>query len=177
MVKPNKSSASRNVHICNSLNELNTVLDLIKHKNVSSAVCQEYLKGEEYTCGIYLDKYSNLETQIILKRELAGDGSSLSGTTVKSREISNYLTKVIASFTAEKAFDYGHINVQLRCTDDGPKLFEINGRLSSTETIKATFGFNSVEAYFYNIVLHKEYDKFNPNLNASFIRYYDEIYF
>ena len=72
--------------------------------------------------------------------------------------------------------EFGHVNVQLIKDKTGPCLFEINGRLSSTEAPKAHFGFNSTAAYFYNIVLKKSYE-FNPKTQGEFMRFYEEVYF
>ncbi|HCJ7615415.1 TPA: ATP-grasp domain-containing protein, partial [Vibrio cholerae] len=177
ILKPNSSSASRNVFKCNDLQELSSALEEYKSLKIKDAVIQNYLSGPEFTCGVYLDKFSKQISSICFERVLTEDGASLYGEVIDDAEIKKYLGDVVRSFQLSSDFEYGHINVQLRNTAEGPMLFEINGRLSSTEAPKSMLGFNSVEAYFYNIVLGMPYDKFSPKIGRKFIRYYEEIYF
>jgi carbamoyl-phosphate synthase large subunit len=177
ILKPNSSSASRNVFKCNNAAELDRALSDYHSLNIHSAVVQGYLEGPEITCGVYLDKYSGEVSYLSFDRVLSEDGASLYGEVIANADIDDYLKKVCVAFKSHADFQYGHINVQLRLTCEGPFLFEINGRLSSTEAPKAELGFNSVEAYFYNIVLKKTYHNFSPKVGRKFIRYYEEIYF
>ncbi|WP_370279665.1 ATP-grasp domain-containing protein [Pontibacterium sp.] len=177
ILKPNSSSASRNIFKCDNSKDLETALDKYVELGIKHAVVQDFIEGNEYTCGVYLDKYSGEVSSIILDRELTEDGASLYGVVVEDKTISEYLSSVALAFSKYAGFKYGHINVQLRLAGDKPHLFEINGRLSSTEAPKSQMGFNSVEAYFYNIVLNQPYKKFSPQLGKQFIRYYEEIYF
>ncbi|MNT35789.1 carbamoyl phosphate synthase-like protein [compost metagenome] len=73
--------------------------------------------------------------------------------------------------------DFGHVNVQLILTDSGPVLFEINGRLSSTEASKAYYGFNSCAAFVSNIVRQEPFSAWKTAKSGRFLRYYEEIYF
>jgi len=168
VIKPKTSSASRNIYIVIDESSI--------PKNINeNYIVQDFLTGEEYTCGCYLDKYSKKINTIIMKRTLTSDGASGYGIVVKNLEIENYVKYIMECFQKE-GLEYGHINVQLKLTTEGPICFEINARLSSTEAPKANFGFNSVEAYIYNIVLKQPYDKFNIK-DGQFLRYYDEVYF
>lgn len=177
ILKPNSSSASRNVFKCNDRASLDHALREYSNLGIEDAVIQTYLDGVEFTCGLYLDKYSKEVSSICFERTLTEDGASLFGEVIANNEIEEYLVHVAKAFESSSDFQYGHINVQLRNTIQGPMLFEINGRLSSTEAPKSHLGFNSVEAYFYNIVLGKPYLKFSPSIGKKFIRYYEEIYF
>lgn len=177
ILKPNSSSASRNIFKCDNSSELDKALIEYSSLGIKSAVVQSYLSGPEMTCGLYLDRYSSIASSIIFERELSEDGASLYGQVVENSNISQYLDRVIKAFVEKSKFKFGHLNIQLRLTNNGPFLFEINGRLSSTEAPKAHLGFNSVEAYFYNVVLKKPYVNFSPNVGKKFIRYYEEIYF
>ncbi|EGR4369705.1 ATP-grasp domain-containing protein [Vibrio cholerae] len=177
ILKPNSSSASRNIFKCESEFQLNNALMEYKNLGIKDAVIQSYIEGPEITCGVYLDKFNKEVYSICFDRILTEDGASLYGEVIDDTEIKKYLGDVVRSFQLSSDFEYGHINVQLRNTAEGPMLFEINGRLSSTEAPKSMLGFNSVEAYFYNIVLGMPYDKFSPKIGRKFIRYYEEIYF
>ncbi len=177
ILKPNSSSASRNVFKCNDKSNLDNALKEYKNLGIKDAVIQSYLDGSEFTCGLFLDKHSKKVSSICFERVLTEDGASLYGEVIANNDIDQYLIQVAKAFELSSDFQYGHINVQLRNTTQGPMLFEINGRLSSTEAPKSHLGFNSVEAYFYNIVLGKPYLDFSPCVGKKFIRYYEEIYF
>lgn len=176
IIKPNFSSASRNVYKATGLTELKTIADLIPESEWQRYVCQEFLDGDEFTCSAYLDRYSQRKSFMVMKRELSPDGASVFGEIVYDEQINQYLQRVLTAFQAE-GLKFGHLNVQLRKTNVGPRLFEINGRLSSTEAPKAHFNFNTVEAFLENIYFRKPAERLNPQTNGSFIRYYDEVYF
>lgn len=102
-------------------------------------ICQQYLlpDDEEYTCGLYRTLTGEIRT-IIFKRKLRG-GLSGSGIIVYNDQINDLLRKV-----AEKLDLAGSINVQLRLTDKGPYIFEINPRFSSTVLFRHLFGFSDL---------------------------------
>lgn len=172
VLKPKVSSASRNILFIRNVKDFYN-LNMISYKDY---IAQEYIDGEEYTCGCYIDRYSHDVNFIIIKRMLSRDGASSYGEVVNNSFIENYLKEICKSYM-KKGLEYGHLNVQLKLNNNSPVCFEINGRLSSTEAPKAHFGFNSVEAYIYNIVLKQKYVKLKPIIGSKFIRYYEEIYF
>ncbi|WP_408955690.1 ATP-grasp domain-containing protein [Natroniella sp. ANB-PHB2] len=112
-------------------------------------IFQEYLlpDDEEYTCGVFRTKKSEVRT-IIFNRTLSR-GYTNYGEVVVNEEISKLL-KVVA----EKLNLIGSINVQLRLTKKGPVIFEINARYSSTVLFRHMLGFEdviwSVDDYFNN---------------------------
>ena len=98
-------------------------------------VVQELLTGEnnEYTCVIFkCDKF--IET-IQLKRELYGDRTG------KAEVVNNLTVKKLLLGLAESLDFTGSLNVQLKITDNGPKIFEINPRISSTVMMRNKIGF------------------------------------
>ena len=103
-------------------------------------IVQEYLnEGEgEFTCGVFRSKKGVLRT-MILKRELMG-GFSGYGEVVENQQINKLLAAI-----AEKLTLVGSINVQLRITQKGPVVFEINPRFSSTVRFRQMLGFNDLE--------------------------------
>ena len=153
-------------------------MKLIDEHNINTGafLVQEMLEGEEYTCGCYIDRYSKDISVIVFKRTLTPDGATSYGEIICNPAINDYVTNVAKTLIAE-GLDFGHINVQLILTQSGPVLFEINGRLSSTEASKAHYGFNSCAAFIYNIVLGKTYDNFKPAPAGRFLRFYEELYF
>lgn len=89
---------------------------------------------QEYTCGVYRSRAG--ETRMIaLRRRLQG---GLTGTAVvaDSMPFSPLLHGIADALQLN-----GSINVQLRLTADGPKVFEINPRFSSTVRFRDKLGF------------------------------------
>lgn len=174
IVKPSFSSASRNIKFCKSASEVRAYLKDIE--DVSQLVVQETLSGPEYTTGCYVDRYSGELSTITFLRDLSPDGASVFGEIVNKSEFVDYMKEVYEGLKKE-GFEYGHFNVQFIDTIEGPRLFEINGRLSSTEAPKANFGFNSCAAYVYNKIFEVPYTGLSSPSKGKFLRYYDEVYF
>jgi carbamoyl-phosphate synthase large subunit len=154
IVKPNYSSASRNIFKSHNYLELIEISNKIPKNLWGKYVFQEFLDGEEFTCSCFLDKYSKSKKFLVMKRDLSPDGASVYGRITHDPLINNYLSLVLDAFE-KQGMEFGNINVQLRLTKKGPLLFEINGRLSSTEAPKSYFGFNTVEAFIDNIYYKK----------------------
>ena len=92
---------------------------------------------EEYTCGVFRSAKGETRT-LSYRRKLLG-GFSGFGTVVANKEIDQLLFDI-----AEKLELHGSINVQLRLTERGPVVFEINPRFSSTVTFRHLMGFKDV---------------------------------
>jgi len=176
IIKPRSSSSSRNIFTIKNKDALTHFLQEKMDLDTDQMITQAYIDGPEYTCGCYMDRYSNKISTIIFLRELGADGATTYGEIVKNEKIEKYLLDICQALQKE-GIEFGHINVQLRLQNNEPFCFEINGRLSSTECPKAHMGFNSVDAYIHNIVLKKPYDQFNVQHGKKFLRYYEEVYF
>ena len=94
--------------------------------------------NEEYTCGVFRSK-SGVMSSIAIRRILAG------GRTGRGQVIQNEDIDVLLNAISDKLQFTGSINVQLRLTDRGPVVFEINPRFSSTVTFRHMLGFRDVE--------------------------------
>jgi carbamoyl-phosphate synthase large subunit len=88
----------------------------------------------EYTCGLYCTKHGEVRT-IIFSRRLQGD-ITRTAEVVEHAGIDVLLRKI-----ARAADLCGSINVQLRVDREGPKVFEINPRFSSTVGFRHRLGF------------------------------------
>jgi len=99
-------------------------------------VWQEYLEpdDEEYTCAVYVSKA--LKSRILLLKRVLVGGYTGRAVVVKNKEIEDYVRNIIAAWNVA-----GLYNIQLRLTNDGPKLFEINPRASSTVVFRDKLGF------------------------------------
>ena len=103
---------------------------------IPGQVWQEYLAPEdqEYTCPVY-HSVARGTLAIALRRTLSG-GMTGRGEVVNEPRIERYVTEIARHLELD-----GAINVQLRLTADGPCLFEINPRLSSTLVFRDKMGF------------------------------------
>lgn len=102
-------------------------------------IWQEYLgpDDEEYTCGLYRTKVGEVRT-IVIKRQLK-NGITYSGLVASVPAIEGDLVKLAHVLELR-----GSINVQLRLTNRGHVIFEINPRFSSTLVFRHMMGFEDV---------------------------------
>ncbi|SVD60874.1 uncharacterized protein METZ01_LOCUS413728, partial [marine metagenome] len=122
IIKPRFSSGSSSIFIVNSDAEAEFFSN-----RYSECVFQELLEPsyKEITCGLYRTEDGRIESiqfERLLARGLTGWAK-----VVNNREVEELLTII-----AEKWHLRGSINVQLRITEKGPMVFEINPRFSST---------------------------------------------
>lgn len=105
----------------------------------SDYIWQEYLypDDEEYTCGLYRSSHGDVRS-ITIKRQLQG-GLTGKGVIVDDSRIEQLLENI-----ARASDLIGSINVQLRLTSDGPVVFEINPRFSSTVMFRHKLGFKDL---------------------------------
>lgn len=131
VVKPRSGQGSKGVHVVRTPEEL--------MKYTEGYVWQQYLESEdeEYTCPIYSSD-STATRSLLLKRKLVG-GLTGSGVVTEHAKIEEYVRQ-IAGFLQLN----GAINIQLRLTEAGPLLFEINPRISSTVVFRDKLGFNDL---------------------------------
>lgn len=133
IVKPRSSQGSKDVFVVEE--------QFVKYyrKKYPKSVWQELLlpADQEYTCGLYRSQGREIRT-IVFRRSLQG-GFTGSGEVVAINAIETLLKDI-----ALKLDLYGSINVQLRLTDQGPKIFEINPRFSSTTMFRHLLGFEDV---------------------------------
>jgi carbamoyl-phosphate synthase large subunit len=134
IVKSRYGSGSKTINIVHKES-----LEYFK-KNYPEYIFQELLlpNSEEYTCGVFRTKNGETRT-IIFKRVLVG-GRTGYAEVVKNAEIENLLLKI-----AEDIKFHGSINIQLRLTEKGPIIFEINPRFSSTVVFRHKLGFEDVK--------------------------------
>lgn len=102
-------------------------------------IWQEYLQpdDEEYTCGVFRSSSGEIRS-IIIKRQLQG-GLTGKGIVLEHDNI----TRLLEKLAAESCL-VGSINAQLRLTDRGPVIFEINPRFSSTVMFRHKMGFQDL---------------------------------
>ena len=131
VLKPRHGSGSKNVHVVHSHRELELLVEY-----VFEPILQELLlpEVEEYTVGVYKSPRTGYVGQIILRREM-GAGLTYKAEVAFDPEIEEATCRKVV-----EAFDiWGPINLQLRKTAAGIKIFEINLRFSSSVVMRSTF--------------------------------------
>ncbi|MEJ2636998.1 MAG: ATP-grasp domain-containing protein [Calditrichia bacterium] len=166
ILKPRLGSGSKNFYILKNREELNFFSAYIP-----DAIIQEYLlpDNEEYTVGIYKSPCNGYVGQIVFKRDLAA-GLTYKAEVVFDAEIEAVCRKLVESFDI-----WGPINIQLRKTSAGIKIFEVNLRFSSSAVMRACFGFNEAELCVQDLFLQQTIPPFNIRKGYA-LRYWDEIY-
>ena len=138
IVKPRQGSTSKGLVRVNNSTDLMHALS-----NCDNPIIQEEVGNSdvEYTCGVLVADGKVLSS-IALRRTLK-NGNTAVAYYNEAPEIDIYIRSV-----AEKLGAFGAINIQLRLTDIGPKIFEINPRFSGTTPVRACFGLNEIAVLF-----------------------------
>lgn len=166
ILKPRHGSGSKNVFVVRHAGEVDVL-----SRYVPEPVLQEQLlpDDEEYTVGIYRSPRAGYVGQIAFRRSLAS-GLTYKAEVVFDPEIERVCRRVVESFDA-----WGPVNVQLRKTPAGVRIFEVNPRFSSSSVMRAYFGFNEAELCVRDLVLQEAISP--PRVRAGWsLRYWDEIY-
>lgn len=108
-------------------------------KRYPDAIFQELLEpaDREVTCAVYRRKDGDVASLLMLRR-LTG------GFTGWAKVIKDDETSRMCEDIARGLDLYGSMNIQLRLTDSGPRVFEINPRFSSTLLMRHRIGFTDV---------------------------------
>lgn len=166
VLKPRHGSGSTNVHVVQSLGELGVLTKFVREPLLQELLLPD---SEEYTVGVYKSPQSGYVGQIILRREL-GAGLTYKAEVVSDPEIEATCRKVVESLDV-----WGPINIQLRKTAAGVRIFEINLRFSSSVVMRSCFGFNEPEMALRDLVLGELLT--HPVIRPGYaFRYWDEIY-
>lgn len=150
--------------------------ELHKNKITNNLIMQPIIgtDDEEYTVSAFFDKSHKLIEYLALKRKL-----SLNGYT-EVAEVVDYDFSTILQKIAKIVNPVGPTNFQFRKDENlSMKLLEINPRISSSTSIRSSFGYNeslmSIEYFLDNKVPNK-INKDNIK-NAKAIRYIEEYIF
>lgn len=132
--KARRGAGSKSVHICRTPAEVPFFRD-----QMPSAVLQELLlpADREVTCAVFRGRDGRTAVLQLL-RTLVG-GFTGWAQVIDDADVTSQCTRVAEALDLQ-----GAINVQLRITADGPRIFEINPRFSSTALIRHRLGFTDV---------------------------------
>ncbi len=166
-MKPRVASASRNIFRINCRGDLKRY----QFADGQQIVLQQYLDSNvEYTVEVFCDREGEIVGTIPMVRKL-DYGMSFSGTIDRNLEAIRVTEKIGQCLKPE-----GALNVQLRMVNGKAIPFEINTRFSSTECVRAHYGYNAVEAAIANYIF-KEKISLNNWHTGMFMRYWHECYF
>lgn len=133
ILKPQKGGArSIGVFLVKNKREFRKYCSDIKFNNY---IVQEYLPGEEYTCGSISFEGGCIGT-IVMRRQLR-NGDTYKAFVIKDEDISDFVKNVINILKP-----FGACNIQLKIKDNECYIFEINARCSGTTASRALAGFN-----------------------------------
>jgi carbamoyl-phosphate synthase large subunit len=135
IVKQMKDGArSKNVYKINDKTELNDLKRKLSNQ-LDQYIIQEYIQGDEYTCGsIFID--NSCEGVILMKRILR-DGDTYKAFAIRDKFLEEFVRDLV-----NKIKPFGACNIQLRTKGDVPFVFELNARCSGTTAARALCGFN-----------------------------------
>ena len=134
ILKGLKGAGSKLIHIIEDESEAKFFM--AKYPNT---IFQELLlpDNKEVTCAVFRSS-SGLMNILQLLRNLSGGSTSWAKVIFDSE-----IERICRSVATELEL-IGSMNIQLRLTDEGPRIFEINPRFSSTVYMRYLIGFNDV---------------------------------
>lgn len=132
--KTRRGAGSRAVFVCESARDV-----LFYREKYPSAILQELLlpASREVTCAVFRGRDGRTAVLQLL-RTLVG-GFTGWAQVIEDPSVDAQCRQIADALSLE-----GSINVQLRITDAGPRIFEINPRFSSTVLIRHRMGFRDV---------------------------------
>jgi len=139
----------------------------IRSIDVNNYIVQEYIKGEEYTCGT-VSFEDGCVGVILMKRELR-NGDTYKAFVVKDEKLSSFVKTVINVLKP-----FGACNVQLRVRNGIPYIFEFNARCSGTTASRALAGFNEPKMICDYIFKGIKEPEFRIN-EIAILRYWKEL--
>ena len=133
VLKPQKGGArSIGIFIAKDKREFDKYITNIDTNNY---VVQEYIQGDEYTCGTVSFESSCIGV-ILMKRQLRC-GDTYKAFVIKDEKLLDFVKSIINVLKP-----FGACNIQLRMRGNIPYIFEINARCSGTTAGRALAGFN-----------------------------------
>lgn len=164
VLKPQRGGArSRGTYVVRTENEFDLYRQLVDPDN---CVVQEYIDGDEYTCGsVTLDGKC---LGVIVMRRILRDGD-----TYKAFVEHNPALEATVTMIVEALKPFGACNIQLRVKDGQAYVFEINARCSGTTAARALAGFNEPQI-IADYLLNGVEPTYSVN-EVTILRYWQEL--
>ncbi len=166
IIKPKTGGArSKDVFLVKNQGDLQQLI-MLKNLELNQYVAQEYIQGEEYTCGSI--NFDGVCYGVIVMKRTLRDGDTYKCFTEINPTIEQLLFKVY-----QHLVPFGACNIQLRMRDGIPYIFEINARCSGTTAARALAGFNEPKMII-DYLLKGELPSFSIKPTAI-VRYWKEL--
>lgn len=165
IAKPRNGKSASGIFYLRSKSDLSLI------QNKTNYILEEYLGTEqdEYTVGIYSNRFGEFKNLIIMKRILKG------GTTVIAETVQHPLIYEECKNIALALQVKGPFNIQLRFHKNKPVPFEFNARFSGSTSIRALLGFKDLIACIHDYIYEENtIDNFLMPSSGKVIRYYTE---
>jgi len=132
--KPRRGAGSKEIFVCATIDDAKFFSD-----RYPDSILQELLlpEDQEVTCAIYRTLDGRIAVLQLLRKLV--DGSTAWAKVIDNPEIHNQCKHLALRLNLR-----GSINVQLRVTNQGPRIFEINPRFSSTVRMRHLMGFHDL---------------------------------
>ncbi|MFB0553838.1 MAG: ATP-grasp domain-containing protein [Phycisphaerae bacterium] len=168
-VKPWDGYAGRGNAVVNNRREL-----LFYAKRIPNAICQEFIKGTEYSCDVYIDFGMKVRCVVPRKRIEVRAGEVSKGQVVKNPRIMSEAAMLAETLGAGP----GVITLQLFLTDDNKvKFIEINPRFGGGAPLSIKAGANFPKWILQEALCKKpniRFDDFKDDL--IMLRYDSEVW-
>jgi len=168
-LKPWDGYASRGNAVVNNRKEL-----AFFASRIPNPICQEFIKGTEHTCDVYVDFDMKVRCVVPRKRIEVRAGEVSKGQVVKHPDICREAAKLVETLNAGP----GVITLQLFLTGDNRiKFIEINPRFGGGAPLAIEAGANFPKWILQEVLASKtniRFDGFKDNL--IMLRYDDEIW-
>jgi carbamoyl-phosphate synthase large subunit len=168
-LKPWDGYASRGNAIVNNREELSLFA-----KRIPNTICQEFIKGTEYTCDVYVDFNMEVRCVVPRKRIEVRAGEVSKGQVVKHLRIMSEAARLVETLGAGP----GVITLQLFLTGDGRiKFVEINPRFGGGVPLSIKAGANFPKWILQESLGEKTNIRFNSfKDNLIMLRYDGEVW-
>lgn len=134
--------------------------------NPGAFVAQEYIEGDEYTCGTV--SFEGVCFGTIIMRRLLRDGDTVKCFVEFNPVIDETLRQVLSELQP-----FGAMNIQMRLKNGTPYIFELNARCSGTTAARALSGFNEPQIVA-DYLLHDKKPEYQIRKTTIF-RYWKEL--
>lgn len=152
MVKVSNSTGSKDVIFNANKEELLQNLSILRENNPEEIIIiEEYMEGEQYLVEVLVVN-EQIHVIAVIEQEITrGERFIITGYGVLAEvdpQLEKGINEIIHSIVSELALENGAFHLELRLTEDGWKLIEINPRISGgamNKMIQAACGFSLVE--------------------------------
>jgi carbamoyl-phosphate synthase large subunit len=169
LLKPWDGAAGKDVILVNNRKELSFFA-----KRIPNLICQELIKGTEYTCDVYVDFGMEIRCIVPRKRIEIRAGEVSKGQVVKNKEITNRVAELAKALKGGP----GVITVQCFLQQNGNVRFsEINPRFGGGAPLAIKAGANFPKWILQELIGKKtniRFDGFKDNL--TMLRYDGEVW-